>query len=403
MTEASALDLDPIEFSPYDYRIHEDPYPTYARMRSEAPVFRNEEFDFWALSRHNDILSAFRNIEVFSNSFGVALDPSAYGPNAHRTMSLLAMDQPNHTRIRSIVAKEFTPKKIAALEPRMRAITREHLEPALEGGAFDFINDFAGLVPMDVISELIGVPYADRAELRRLADLLVHREEGVFDVTPQGFDAAIQLFVYYEAFLIDRRLHPGDDLTTQLLETEVNGARLSNEEIISFLFLLVVAGNETTTKLLGNAWYWAWCNPEERIKPFNDPARIADWVEETLRFDGSTQMVLRTTHTPIVIRDTLIEAGARVFLLIGSANRDEDVFDRADVYDLDRPNGDLMSFGNGRHFCLGALLARHEARIALDELVQRISDYEIDETRMARVHSANVRGFATLPTTVKVR
>ena len=147
MTGASALDRGPIEFSPYDYRIHEDPYPTYARMRSEAPVFRNEEFDFWALSRHNDILSAFRNIEVFSNSFGVALDPSAYGPNAHRTMSLLAMDPPNHSRIRSIVTKEFTPKKIAALEPRMRAITREHLEPALEGGAFDFINDFAGLVP----------------------------------------------------------------------------------------------------------------------------------------------------------------------------------------------------------------------------------------------------------------
>ena len=392
-----------LEFSPYDYRIHEDPYPTYERLRAEAPLYRNDEFDFWALSRHADVVAAFRNLDVFSNANGVSLDPSAYGPHAHRTMSLLATDPPLHTRMRSIVSKTFTPKKIAALEPRIRAITLEYLEPALDGGSFDFIDDLAGKVPMDVISELVGVPTADRAELRRLADLLIHREEGTFDVTPEGFEAAIGLFSYYDELMRDRKANPRDDLTTELLTTDYDGERLTDDEINAFLFLLVVAGNETTTKLLGNAWYWAWANPDERAKPFADPARVHDWVEETLRYDGSTQMVLRTVKSPITLHGTELGAGERVFLLIGSANRDEDVFDRPGAYDLDRVTSDLLAFGSGRHFCLGALLARLETRAVLDELLLRISDYDIDPEGAQRVHSANVRGFAHLPTTVVTR
>ncbi len=392
-----------LEFSPYDYRIHEDPYPTYARLRAEAPLYRNDEFDFWALSRHADVVAAFRNLDVFSNANGVSLDPSAYGPHAHRTMSLLATDPPLHTRMRSIVSKTFTPKKIAALEPRIRAITLEYLEPALDGGSFDFIDDLAGKVPMDVISELVGVPTADRAELRRLADLLIHREEGTFDVTPEGFEAAIGLFSYYDELMRDRKAHPRDDLTTELLTTDYDGERLTDDEINAFLFLLVVAGNETTTKLLGNAWYWAWANPDERAKPFADPARVHDWVEETLRYDGSTQMVLRTVKSPITLHGTELGEGERVFLLIGSANRDEAVFDRPAAYDLDRVTSDLLAFGSGRHFCLGALLARLETRAVLDELLLRITDYDIDPDGAQRVHSANVRGFAHLPTTVVTR
>ena len=392
-----------LEFSPYDYRIHEDPYPTYARLRAEAPLYRNDEFDFWALSRHADVVAAFRNLDVFSNANGVSLDPSAYGPHAHRTMSLLATDPPLHTRMRSIVSKTFTPKKIAALEPRIRAITLEYLEPALDGGSFDFIDDLAGKVPMDVISELVGVPTADRAELRRLADLLIHREEGTFDVTPEGFEAAIGLFSYYDELMRDRKANPRDDLTTELLTTDYDGERLTDDEINAFLFLLVVAGNETTTKLLGNAWYWAWANPDERAKPFADPARVHDWVEETLRYDGSTQMVLRTVKSPITLHGTELGEGERVFLLIGSANRDEAVFDRPAAYDLDRVTSDLLAFGSGRHFCLGALLARLETRAVLDELLLRITDYDIDPDGAQRVHSANVRGFAHLPTTVVTR
>ena len=392
-----------LEFSPYDYRIHEDQYPTYERLRAEAPLYRNDEFDFWALSRHADVVAAFRNLDVFSNANGVSLDPSAYGPHAHRTMSLLATDPPVHTRMRSIVSKTFTPKKIAALEPRIRAITLEYLEPALAGGSFDFIDDLAGKVPMDVISELVGVPPADRAELRRLADLLVHREEETFDVTPQGFEAAIALFSYYDELMRDRKANPRDDLTSELLTTDYDGERLTDEEINAFLFLLVVAGNETTTKLLGNAWYWAWANPDQRAKPLADPARIHDWVEETLRFDGSTQMVLRTVKSPIELHGTELGVGERVFLLVGAANRDERVFERPAEYDLDRVTSDLLAFGNGRHFCLGALLARLETRAVLDELLQRVSDYDIDPDGAQRVHSANVRGFAYLPTTVVTR
>jgi len=392
-----------LEFSPYDYRIHEDPYPTYERLRAEAPLYRNDEFDFWALSRHADVVAAFRNLDVFSNANGVSLDPSAYGPHAHRTMSLLATDPPVHTRMRSIVSKTFTPKKIAALEPRIRAITLEYLEPALAGGSFDFIDDLAGKVPMDVISELVGVPPEDRAELRRLADLLVHREEGTFDVTPQGFEAAIALFSYYDELMRDRKANPRDDLTSELLTTDYDGERLTDEEINAFLFLLVVAGNETTTKLLGNAWYWAWANPDQRAKPLADPGRIHDWVEETLRYDGSTQMVLRTVKAPIELHGTELGVGERVFLLVGAANRDERVFERPAEYDLDRVTSDLLAFGNGRHFCLGALLARLETRAVLDELLQRVSDYDIDPDGAQRVHSANVRGFAHLPTTVVTR
>ncbi len=227
-------------------------------------------------------------------------------------MSFLAMDPPRHTRMRSLIGKGFTPRTVARLEDRIRAIALEHLEPALEQGSFDFISEFAGKVPMDVISELVGVPKTDRAELRRLADLVLHRDEGVFDVPPSGMEAALELVTYYQEMVRERRTHPLDDLTSELLEAEIDGDRLTDDEVIAFLFLMVVAGNETTTKLLGNAVYWAWRYPDQRAKPFDDPARIPDWVEETLRFDGSTQMVARVTRAPVEVGGVTIGEGERV-------------------------------------------------------------------------------------------
>ncbi len=184
---------------------------------------------------------------------------------------------------------------------------------------------------------------------------------------------------------------------------EVDGDRLTDEEIVSFLFLMVVAGNETTTKLLGNAWYWGWRNPDERAKPFRDPARVPDWVEETLRYDTSSQMLLRVTRAPVDLHGTNIPEGDRVLLLVGSANRDDAVFPEADRYDLDRDTSRLVSFGSGRHFCMGASLARMEARIGLSELVARVAGYEVDPAGIERVHSINVRGLAALPTSVVLR
>jgi cytochrome P450 len=394
---------EPLVYSPYAYEIHEDPYPTYARLRAEAPVYRNDEFDFWALSRHEDVLAAFRNVDAFSNSFGVSLDPSAFGPDAHKVMSFLALDPPRHTRMRSLVGKGFTPSKVAQMEDRIREIAIEHLEPALDMGEFDFIADFAGKLPMDVISELVGVPPVDRAEVRRLADLVVHREDGLFDIPRAGMDAALTLVGYYQDMVNERRSVRRDDLASALLDAEIDGDKLTDEEIIAFLFLMVVAGNETTTKLLGNAWYWGWRNPDQGTKPFDDPARVVEWIEETLRFDTSSQMLLRVTRMPLELHGTAIPEGAKVLLLIGSGNRDESVFPDPERYDLDRDTTKLISFGNGRHFCMGAPLARLEARIGLGELVKRVASYEVDPSGMARVHSINVRGFAALPTKVTMR
>jgi len=404
MTHAATATAEgPVAYSPYAYQIHEDPYPVYARLRAEAPVYRNDELDFWALSRHEDVLGAFRNLDGFSNASGVSLEPSAFGPDAHKFMSFLALDPPRHTRMRSLVGKGFTPSKVAQMDDQIRAIAREHLEPALERGTFDFIADFAGKLPMDVISELVGVPRADRAEVRRLADVVVHREDGLFDVPPAGMDAAFTLVGYYQAMVDERRKAPRDDLTSALLVAEIDGDRLTDDEIIAFLFLMVVAGNETTTKLLGNAWYWGWRHPDERAKPFDDGSRVADWIEETLRFDTSSQMLVRVARTDLELHGTTIPAGDRVLLLVGSANRDGAVFPEPDRYDLDRDTSRLVSFGSGRHFCMGAPLARLEARIALGELTRLVSAYDVDPAGIERVHSINVRGLAALPTTVTLR
>ena len=396
---------DPLVYDPYAYEIHEDPYPTYRRMRDEAPVYRNDQRDFWALSRHADVMAAFRDSERFSNSHGVSIDPAASGPHAHKTMSFLAMDPPQHGRMRGLVSRGFTPRRVAGMEANIRALTVEHLDACLADGEFDFVADLAGKVPMDVISEMLGVGRADRAELRRLSDLLVHREEGVTDVPPAGVEAAFTLAGYYAELIAERRANPGDDLVSALCAAEVDGDRLSDDDMIAFLFLMVVAGNETTTKLLAHAWYWAWRNPDERAKAFGDPARVPDWVEETLRYDTSSQMLARITLTDVELHGTTIPAGDRVLLLAGSANRDERAFADPDRFDLDRDRESvgIASFGVGRHFCMGASLARLEARVVLEELVARIADYEIDEAGTSRVHSVNVRGFATLPTAVTVR
>lgn len=392
-----------LDYDPYAYAIHEDPYPTYAWLRAEAPLYRHPTHGFWALSRHRDVIEAFRDSETFSSAHGVSLDPAASGPHAHRTMSFLAMDPPMHGRMRGLVSRGFTPRRVAELEPRIRELAVEHLDAALEqSDSFDLIGAFAGKLPMDVISELIGVPQADRAELRRLADLLVHREEGVTDVPPSGVDAALRLAGYYAEMIAERRRARTDDLTSALIDAEVDGDRLTDDDIISFLFLMVVAGNETTTKLLANAWYWAWrFGVHERA--LGEAIRIPVWVEETLRYDTSSQMLARVTTREVELHGQTVPAGDRVLLLVGSANRDETVFTDPDRYDLDRSERELQqiaSFGFGRHFCLGASLARLEARVALEEASARIASYDIDETGATRVHSVNVRGFATLPTAV---
>lgn len=386
-----------MEYNPYAYEIHENPYPVYAYLRESAPLYRNSAQGFWALSRHADVKAAFLDPERFSNRDGVSLDPAASNEAAQSTMSFLAMDPPRHTRMRAIVSRAFTPRRIAALEPRIRELSRNHIETFIDRGACDFIADFAARLPMDVISEMLGVPVVDRDRLRGWADLVVHREDGIMDLPPAAMEAAMSMFVYFSELVADHRARPQDDLTGALLAAEIDGDRLSDFEVQAFLFLMIIAGNETTTKLLGNAIYWLAQNPDQRRLVRSDPALIPNWVEETLRYDGSTQALARTVTCDVEMHGQTIRAGDRLVLLVGSANRDERVFPDADRFDIRRDTTEMVAFGYGIHFCLGASLARLEGRVALEEVLARFPDYEIDTTRMRRIHSVNVRGFAALP------
>ena len=399
----------PLTLDPYDYDFHEDPYPLYARLRDEEPLFRSESDNFWALSRHADVFAAFRDDETFSNRMGVTLDASAWNPEAHQVMSFLALDGAAQTRIRRLVSAGFTPRRVRELEPKIQRLTEHYLDRTLdasaEHGEADWIPELAGRLPMDVISEMTGVPAPDRDEVRRLADLLVHREPGVRDVPAAGMAAAIELFDYYGAMVNQRRSAPSEDLTSALVAVEVDGDRLTDAEIIAFLFLMVVAGNETTTKLLGNALFHLSAHPVQRdqvLAPSAGIDLVAPWVEETLRFDTSTQMLARYVVRDIELHGRTMPAGSKLLLFLGSANRDERVFSRPDEFDIHRSKEELaqsLSFGTGRHFCLGANLARLEARVVLAELVRRVESFEVHAERAVRVHSVNVRGFASLPVT----
>jgi cytochrome P450 len=398
------VDTSDLVLDPYDYDFHENPYPYYRRLRDEAPLYRNDELKFWALSRHADVLAGFRNSTALSNAYGVSLDPISRTLDAHKVMSFLALDDPGHLRLRTLVSKGFTPRRIRELEPRVTEIAVQHLDTALQSDGFDFVDEFAGKLPMDVISELMGVPEPDRARIRTLADGVMHRDEGVTDVPASAMQASADLMIYYADMVAQRRKQPTDDLTSALLEAEIDGDRLTDEEIMAFLFLMVVAGNETTTKLLANAAYWGAKFPDQLAAVFDDHSRIPLWVEETLRYDNSSQILARTVSGELTLYDTRLQDGEVMLLLPGSANRDDRVFGDADEYRIGREIGSkLVSFGSGAHFCLGAHLARMEARVALGELLKRIRGYEVDEANAVRVHSSNVRGFAHLPMTVEVR
>ena len=391
-----------LSFSPYDYEFHNDPYPVYAWLRAEAPVYRNDELDFWALSRYDDVLTGFRDHAAFSNANGVMIERSMWTPDASRFLSFLAMDPPGHTAMRSLISRAFTPRRVAALEPRIREIASRYIDAAVDRGSFDFMADLAAALPLDVISELIGVPEADRAQVRRTVDQMLHREEDTRDITPAAMEAGMYITEYYLSLITARRRAPAEDLISALLDAGTVGTPLTDAELVAFLFLLIGAGSETTTHLLGSAWYWAWRNPAQRDAAFG--GNITGWIEETLRYDSPAQIVARMAAKDLDLHGTGVPAGAQVLLLPGSANRDDRVFPRPDGYDLGRDTSKIISFGSGRHFCLGAPLGRLEAKVALDLLVARVRpDYEVDPDGIGRVHSVNVRGFASLPTSVTPR
>ena len=279
----------------------------------------------------------------------------------------------------------------------------EFLDPLLARGEGELIADYAGRLPMDVIARMLGVPRADEESLRDWTNALLDREEGIPDVTPAGIDAAISLFKYFSQFVTDRRTaiaagNSPDDLTTALCAAGEGDDALTDEQVLGFCFLLIIAGNETTTKLLANCLLALQRFPGERRKLVDDPARIPAAIEEILRYEGSTQFMARTLTRPVDLHGERMPEGAKVLLLLGSANRDERVWSDPDVFAVDRSSSvQHLGFGHGIHVCLGAALARLEMRVSLEEILRRMPDYEIDEVRCTRVHSGNVRGWASVP------
>jgi hypothetical protein len=388
---------DAVHFDPFAYEFHEDPYPVYRALRERAPVYRNSEIGFWALSRHADVVAGFKDSERLCNAGGISLEMGDLGTDLTAVLSFLGMDPPRHTRMRGLVSRGFTPRRVAELEPRVRALASAYIDRFSARGRCDFVAEFAGRLPMDVVSEMLGVPESDRDELRAFADLVLHRAEGVRGVPPEGVQASMKLLQYFFQLVASRRKRPGADLASALLQVEIDGDRLEDKDIIAFCYLMIIAGNETTTKLLANALYWLERNPAARAEVSARPALIPDWVEETLRYDNSTQLMARTATRDFELHGEKLRRGDKVLLLIGSANRDERVFARADVFDIHRDTSESLAFGKGIHFCLGAALARLEGRVSLEEVMRRLPDYRIDAGGVERVHSTNVRGFSALP------
>jgi cytochrome P450 len=398
-------------YSPFDPAVQADPYPVYRWLREEQPVYRNDRDDFWAISRHADVDAALRDPTRYSSVNGLRLEPGFWGPDAERLFSFVAMDPPRHTRMRSLVSHAFTHRRVAALEPRLREIARGYLEPLVAARSFDLVGQFAGPFPTDVISELVGVPEPDRDMLRKLGMAIMYQPDdpaaAAAEAPPDAMQAIGTLVGYYSELLAARSRERRDDLVSALLDatTATDGSgddRLTPEEIVGVLILLVGAGIETTMLLLGNAWFAGAQAPDQRAAAFAD-RRVDDWVSEALRFDPPSQTIARTTTEDVELHGSVIPAGARVLLLAGSANRDPAVFADPDRFDLDRDTSRLLSFGAGRHYCLGSPLGRLEARIALEEVVAAVADYEVDVDAAVRIRSSNNRGFISLPTTVTPR
>ncbi|AZI35080.1 putative cytochrome P450 [Caenibius tardaugens NBRC 16725] len=388
MTDVAVSSLPPVVYDPFDYSLHDDPYPTYRRLRDEAPVFHNEKFGFYALSRYEDCSAAVRDFKTFSSASGTSLEDLKA-----QVQLLINTDPPVHSKMRHLIAGMFTPAKVAPLEDAVRTMARELLAPHLASGRIDIIADFAAKLPMAIICRLLGFPREDEDRLRHLTDTVVHRDEGVFGMPDEGMHATLALYEYFNADIAERaRGARREDIIALLMDAQADG-RLTHEELIGYIYILSIAGNETTTKLIGNMCYQLHSHPDQAALLRDNPALIESAVEETMRFDGPTQMMARTTTRDVTLHGVTIPANSKVALLFTSANRDERKFDRAEDYDIRRNPRDHLGFGGGLHACLGAALARLEARVAIEEILAALGDFSVDESSLERMHSPQVRGL----------
>ncbi len=381
-----------IEYDPFAHQLHEDPYPTYKRLRDQAPLYFSPSHDFWALSRYADVRRAQKDPSTFSSQGGVVVEDIS----GFALPMLVGMDEPNHGRVRALVNRRWTTGRILELEKSIRELTQGFIARFAGAGHAELMAQLAGLLPMAVICELLSVPARDRDFLLGRANKLVHRDDGVNAVPDASKQSFLDIYAYFDKRAAERSGSPGNDMFGLLVAAERDGS-LSHDELLGFCFLLIVAGNETTMKLIGNLVYYLGIFPDQRKRLVDEPSRIPNAVEETLRYDLPVQLTARTLTRDVELHGQKMRAGEKVALLLASANRDERQFKDPDRFDIDRDSSGHLGFGLGMHFCLGASLARLEARIVLEELLQRIPEYRVDRAGTRRVHAASVRGFETLP------
>lgn len=391
-----------VEFDPMSDEYFNDPSEVYRRLRDEAPVYFNEHYGFYALSRFEDVAAAHRDWQGFSSSYGVDLATLSKHANYSSFKMIIMMDPPEHARLRALVSRVFTPRAVTDLEPMIRQVVNEFLAPLDDRESFDAVADFSALFPVEIISRMLGVPEGRRQQIREWLDLSLHRERGQVDPTPEGVAAMIESVTYYHELIAEKRERPVDDMLSRLTQVTVDRGDgvetgLDDAEIAGFAGLLGGAGAETVTKLVGNAVVLFDRHPDQWQRILDDPSAIPAAVEEILRLLPPSQYQGRYSVEDRTFEGGTIPAGFPVLLVTGAATRDPRAFDRPDDFDIDRPPSVSLGFGHGVHSCLGAALARMESRIALEELARRWRRLEVDEAGLRRVHMSNVAGYSHVP------
>jgi cytochrome P450 len=399
----SEISGSPIEFDPFSQDFFDGAYDTYRRLRDEAPVYYSPKWDFWALTRYDDVAPGTRDHETYSSAKGATLDMvKAHDDAIPVPKVIISMDPPEHEKMRKLVSKVFTPRAIAALEGMVREKIYECIN-ALDPSSFDIVADFSALFPNEVITTMLGVPKEDRNQIRLWLDLLLERHPGEIATTKAGYEASMNTGIYYYNLIQQRRAQPQDDMISRLIDTEIERdgvvEKLTDVDISGFATMLGGAGAETVTKLVGNAMVAFADFPDQWRKLREDRSKVPAAVEELLRYEAPSQYQIRTTTRDVTYYGTTIPEGAAVLLVTGSATRDERMFDDPDRLDIDRERkmGFNLAFGYGVHSCLGAALARMESRIALEALLDLIPEYEVDRDGLRRVAMSNVSGWSNVP------
>ena len=398
MTGASAID---VYYDPFDFEIDDNPYPSWKRLRDESPLYYNDKYNFYALSRYEDVAHALPDWETYRSGRGTTLDIILNGIEVPPGVVLFE-DPPLHDLHRRLLSRVFTPRRMEAIEPLTRQFCAHVLDPLIGLGGFDFIADLGAWVPMRTIGYLLGIPEEDQAAIRKSTDALLELKDGkqLREVPPDLFERSYQMLADY----IDWRAeHPSDDLMTQLLNAEVEEAdgtrrQLTRSEVLNYTATIAGAGNETTTRLIGFIGQLLSDHPDQRRQIVADPSLIPGAIEEALRYEAPSPVQARYVAQDSECYGQTVPEGSVMLLLNGSANRDERHFEDPDRFDIHR-NGAHLSFGQGLHFCLGSALARMQARVALEEVIKRWPDWEVDYDNAAMAHTASVRGWARLPVT----